>query len=115
MSQALSIRLRAAGLEVITARDAYQAIQEERHHRPDVVVLDVRMPAGNGFKIHEGFKRFCDFCAPVIYITGQGDEEDERRAKALGAVAFLRKPVESTTLLDIIQQAIGSDACSSVD
>ena len=102
--QAMAIRLRSAGYEVISACDAYQAVQMERAHRPAVVILDIKMPAGDGFMVHENLRKFSDFCAPVIYITGKSGPNDEQHARELGAKAYLKKPIDSTYLLEIIEK-----------
>ena len=51
--QALTVRLDAAGYDVITTQDAYQALDFARKHRPDLLLLDINMPAGSGFSVHE--------------------------------------------------------------
>jgi CheY-like chemotaxis protein len=43
---------------------------------------------------------------PIVFLTGQASDEEERRALAAGAVAFLRKPVARDTLLRIVQQVL---------
>jgi len=109
VTQAISIRLSTAGYSVVSARDAYQAVQMERKHRPDLVILDIKMPAGDGFMVHQNLRMFSDFAAPVIYITGKSSTEDEKTARNLGAIAYLRKPLDSTHLLEVIKKAITMD------
>lgn len=110
LSRALAMRLKKAGMTVTVGQDAYQAIRFERETRPDVVVLDINMPAGSGLIVHERLKAFADFYAPVIYITGDGSSELERNARAMGAAAFLKKPVDGNVLAGLIKNCLASDA-----
>ena len=49
----LTLWLKAEGHQVVTAGDAYGAVQTARTQRPDVILLDITMPAGHGFSAHE--------------------------------------------------------------
>lgn len=112
LSKAIAVRLKAAGFEIVIARDAYQAVRFERERRPDVILLDVNMPAGNGFIVHDRLTAFSDFMSPVIYMTGCGSDESERKALALGASAYLKKPIDMDALIAAIRQCLPADvAC----
>ena len=67
------------------------------------VLLDVRMPGRDGLEVqrrvtarHPGL--------PIIFMSGRASDEEERRARAAGAIEFLRKPIPATTLRDILRQ-----------
>ena len=55
--EALKIRFQSEGFEVITSQDAYQALAIAQRDHPDLLLLDVNMPAGNGFSVHERLAR----------------------------------------------------------
>lgn len=69
------------------------------------VVLDIRMPGLTGHDIQEKL-RSRGHKIPVIALSAQDDEEAQRRARELGAVAFFRKPVDDQALLDAIHWAM---------
>jgi CheY-like chemotaxis protein len=93
--QALTSWLSPKGFEVITALDAIQAWMSALRSSPDLIVLDINMPAGNGLEILRrlrGSKKTQHI--PVIVITGDGSAATEAEARKLGAAEFLRKPIE---------------------
>jgi DNA-binding response OmpR family regulator len=83
---ALAVRCRTLGLEVLTAYDARTALNSIFESRPDVACLDVSMPCGNGLGVCEMLvsdERFVSL--PVIVLTGRTDPETIRRCHALCA------------------------------
>lgn len=108
---ALRIQLAGQGFEVFPCADAYTALARAQDVRPDVMVLDIRMPAGNGFTILERMRRLTHLSTiPVIYITGEQAGDLEAKAYNLGAFALLRKPFGFGDLLHLVQTAIASPA-----
>ncbi|MGD8454700.1 MAG: response regulator transcription factor [Phycisphaerae bacterium] len=107
LSRATALRLKAAGFEAIVARDAYQAVKYARQEKPALVILDVRMPAGDGLHVHEHLNQFSDFMTPIIYLTGHASNADEAKARELGALAYLRKPVDFDELIAKIRAQLG--------
>ncbi len=108
LSRALSLRIKAAGFEVVAARDALQATSLWRKEKPSLIIMDVRMPAGDGFRVHEALNEQPDFLVPIIYVTGNAQEADEDRARKLGGVGFFRKPVDPDRLIECIRAALKS-------
>lgn len=118
--EALKIRLEAEGFEVITSQDAYQALDLARRHHPAVLLLDVNMPAGDGFSVQERIANCAELAkTPIIYLTGQAAETVDRKAERLGAFAVVHKPFEFCELVHTIHAAIdqsGSEgACDWFD
>jgi DNA-binding response OmpR family regulator len=108
ISMALGVRLRAHGYEVIVAFDAMIGLSQAVKQRPDLVILDVSMPAGNGFIVAERIQNLATTAGtPMIFITASKDPAFKTRAEELGAVAFLEKPFESEKILAAVQQALG--------
>ncbi len=106
--KAIAIRLESEGYEVICCQDAYQALELARRNRPDLLLLDVNMPAGNGFSVQERIKKIDELSGiPVIYITGNASEAIDRNAHKLGAYAIIHKPFKTAKLLDKIRDALG--------
>ena len=98
---AVSLRLENAGYEVIKAGDGMTAIKLAAETNPDLLILDVHMPSGDGFTSLEIMDRHSNLhTLPVIYITGDKTEDTANNAERHGALAVLQKPIEMQELLD---------------
>lgn len=105
--RALSERVRAAGYDVLSVQDGYQALEFCRKHQPDVVLLDVNMPAGTGLSVHARLRSAEDLASiPVIYLTGDARESVVYRAHELGALAVLHKPINTRELLKALESVL---------
>lgn len=101
--------LQAVGLRVQTYGSARDFLAVYRPDTPGCLVLDIRMPGMGGLDlqaqlVQEGVQ------LPIIFLTGHGDVPAAVRALKAGAMDFLQKPVNSQSLLDLVQQAIRRDA-----
>lgn len=104
---AFGIRLKSMGYTVVTAGDAVNAVSQVRKSKPDVVLLDISLPGGDGFIVAERLNNLIDGAAtPIIFITASQRPDLRERAMKLGAVAFLRKPFHATELADAIESAL---------
>ena len=105
--QGLGIRLRANGYEVLFAEDAVSATGALVIERPDLVILDLGIPCGDGFAVMERLHRNEGLPnIPVIVVTGRELAGNRDRALQAGAVAFFQKPVEDADLLFTIREAL---------
>ena len=101
------VRLKGMGYIVYTAKDAVSAISAVRKCEPDVVVLDISLPAGDGFLVAERLQNLVGSAAtPIIFMTANDSPALRERAKKLGAVGFLKKPFDATSLADTIESAL---------
>jgi len=108
--KALTIRLNRAGYEVVTAFDGAQGIFMAHKEKPDLVILDIRMPAGDGFSVAEKLKESTETVAvPVIFLTGSPERNSEEKAMGLGARFYVKKPYDPEELLDAIERALEED------
>ena len=111
----VSARLRASGWQVDVAVDAMQAVSMAIGGSPDVVVLDINMPGGSGTEALSTIKSSPKTAhIPVLIVSGSIDPQDEVRMRALGAAAYLAKPVDIDALHDQLFQLLGggrSKAC----
>jgi FixJ family two-component response regulator len=101
--------LQAVGLRVQTYGSARDFLTAYKPETPGCLVLDIRMPGMGGLDlqaqlVQEGMQ------LPIIFLTGHGDVPAAVRALKAGAMDFLQKPVNSQSLLDLVQQAIRRDA-----
>jgi CheY-like chemotaxis protein len=95
------------GYIVFTAKDAVGAVYAARKNEPDVVVLDISLPAGDGFVVADRLQNMAGSAAtPIIFITASENPALRERAMKLGAVGFLKKPFDPTSLADAIESAL---------
>jgi CheY-like chemotaxis protein/DNA-binding CsgD family transcriptional regulator len=98
--------LTAEGHRVRTAADGHEALVAIGEARPEVVVLDVRMPVLDGWGVLEALTEEPTTAElPVVVLTGSASEEDLIRAHLTGAVAYLNKPFEIAALLGAVTRA----------
>ena len=104
----LTARLKANGYRVISATDAISAITVARKEAPDLVILDLGLPAGDGFLVLERMRGLADLVAtPVIVLSARDPADNKKRALDAGAVAFFQKPPDNHEFLTAIRQALG--------
>ena len=104
----LAARLRANHYTVIFAADAISAIAVARKEAPDLVILDLGLPAGDGFLVLKRMRGLADLVAtPVIVLSARDPAENKKRALDAGAVAFFQKPPDNHEFLTAIRQALG--------
>jgi DNA-binding response OmpR family regulator len=99
--------LRKAGYTTIVAQDAMQTVALAVQRTPDVIVLDVMMPAGTGIGALEKLKLSNRTShIPVVVLSGIRDEARIRKVRDLGAAEFLPKPVDEKALLAAVKAAL---------
>jgi len=112
----LMIRLQGAGYDVVTAFDGAQGVFMAHKEKPDLILLDIRMPAGNGFSVVQRLKRSIHtFTIPVIFLTGSPEKNAEDKAMALGARFYIKKPYDPEELLDAIKRALEKNSVPSLN
>lgn len=106
----LGAQFKKRGWDVVQAFDAMQAVMySTRPPQPDVVLLDLGMPGGTGFKVLQRLSRSAKTSnIPVVVITGSQDDEEKERALGMGAVGLLHKPVEPEAVIDEVEDIVGS-------
>ena len=97
--------LEAWGYEVEIARDGRAALDQVPVVRPSVVITDVIMPRMTGLELLEAIRRDRP-ALPVIVMTAHGNIETRRHAAAMGAAAYLPKPIDITRLKSALVMAI---------
>lgn len=103
--RALGRLIRSAGFGVEMYASGVEFMQSLQRHRPDCVVLDLRMPMISGFDVQAALTR-SGTGLPVVIITGDDSPGSRERTLRQGACAYLRKPVDDAMLLDAIHSAI---------
>ncbi len=98
MQRVLAELLRNENYEVDVAGDGINALMNLAWKEYDIVLSDVQMPNYDGFQLLE-FMKSKGIDVPVVFITGSSDENLELKALQLGAVEFLKKPVDPELLI----------------
>jgi len=108
LRRGLNVRLRANNYETVFATDGMSAISVAQKERPDLVVLDLGLPAGDGFTVMERFKAIAPLSVvPIIVVSARDPQVNRDRALKAGAETFLQKPVDNDELLSAIRKALG--------
>lgn len=107
VAKALAIRVKLAGYTVTMAHDAATAVIMAKKIQPDLILLDINLPAGNGFVVAERIMMQLPHIVPIIFITASKNPEFLQRAKDIGAVGYFEKPYEPEELLTAIQEILG--------
>jgi two-component system OmpR family response regulator len=101
----LSGSLRLAGFEVTTAASGTEAVRAAASRRPDLVLLDVMMPDGDGFEALRRM-RSAGIEVPVIFLTARDEEPDRVNGFDLGADDYVTKPFSLNELLGRIRAVL---------
>ena len=105
---ALARRLKSAGFEVVAARDGLTAISTARKEQPDLIVLDLGIPAGDGFVVLQRLSMLINTgTIPVIVLSSRTPIGNRDAAIKAGAIAYIHKPVDVPILLKAINDALG--------
>lgn len=104
IARLLATYLTAAGYEVHTESRGGDALAWLETQRPDLVILDLRLPDMSGLEICRLLrKRFHSWSLPIVMLTGMDAPADQLRGYAHGADAYLTKPFEPPALLPTLQ------------
>ncbi len=103
----MHLRLKANEYDTFFAADAFSGVAEARKHLPDLILLDLGLPGGDGFTVMERLKKI-PFLAviPIIVVSARDGLGNQKRAFEAGAKAFLQKPVNDDELLAVIRQSL---------
>ncbi|MFN8793120.1 MAG: response regulator [Betaproteobacteria bacterium] len=94
-----------AGYDVIDADNGDDAILLARRHRPELALLDIRMPGMTGFDVAETLRD--KYGIPFMFLSAFADEQTLATVKALGALAYLVKPLEVGQIVPAVEAAFG--------
>jgi CheY-like chemotaxis protein len=107
LRQALSLRLRANQFETINVCDGYSAIAMAHKERPHLIILDLGLPAGDGFAVLRLLQEYPALARiPVIVLTARDPEGNEKRTLEEGLTAFFQKPADNEELLGVIRACL---------
>lgn len=107
----LRVRLRAHNYATVFATDAVSAISQAKNETPDLILLDLGLPAGDGFLVMERLSNVDSLAAiPVIVLSARDPEANKAKAVQAGAKAFFQKPADNEELLSAIESTLAETA-----
>jgi two-component system chemotaxis response regulator CheY len=98
---------RIPGASVVEASDGVDGLKKLASNEVDLILTDINMPIMDGLKLvslvrsNEAYSN-----VPIVIITTEGAKEDKERAMALGANAYITKPIQSTALLTTVKELL---------
>jgi DNA-binding response OmpR family regulator len=98
--------LSQAGYTVIDADNGDDAILMAREHKPDLALLDIRMEGKSGFDVAEYLRDYSQM--PFMFLSAFSDDETVRQVNALGAVAYLVKPLDIRQIVPAVESAFAN-------
>ena len=99
---------RVKNVTVTETDDGIHALKKLAAERFDLILTDINMPIMDGLKLIKkirGDDRHKD--VPVIVITTEGSKEDRDRAMALGATAYITKPIQAPQVVEVVTKLLG--------
>jgi len=108
MRQLITFALkRIPGSKVIEANDGIDALKKLSTQVFDIILTDINMPIMDGLKLVSMVRNDPVHKAiPIVIITTEGADEDRKRDLALGANAYIAKPIQTADLLNVVNQII---------
>ena len=99
--------LEGEGYQIISASDGREALEKIGKEKPDLVLLDVRMPKMDGLEVLSQSKKDPVLKEiPIIMLTAKGQKSDQEKGKELGATGYIIKPFSPSALLERIEEVL---------
>jgi two-component system, chemotaxis family, chemotaxis protein CheY len=98
---------RLRGVRVVEADDGLDALKKLQAQQFDIIITDINMPIMDGLKLVKRIRsdeRYKDI--PIVIVTTEGGEVDRQRALALGANAYITKPIRAPQVIETVRQLL---------
>jgi len=103
----LRFKLAQEGHKVIVAIDAYNGIQSARREKPDLIILDIMLPAGGGYHTLKNIRLTPHGSQiPIVILTGMQDDALRQKIEQEGVEAYLQKPCDYKVLSETINKLL---------
>jgi two-component system alkaline phosphatase synthesis response regulator PhoP len=103
----LSFTLKYGGFDVVTAANGLEAIEQAQKSKPDMILLDVRMPRMTGYEACKVLKEKPETSSiPIVFLSAKGQEAEVERGIEVGAIDYILKPFAPDTLISQIKKLL---------
>lgn len=103
----IAFTLRFAGHEVVTGANGQEGYELAKQHKPDLIMLDVRMPKLTGYEACQRIKAEPDIAhIPVIFLSAKGQETEIEQGLSVGAEQYLLKPFAPDQLTQQVREVL---------
>jgi CheY-like chemotaxis protein len=103
----LSVALQVGGFNVVEARNGEEAIDVAKDRKPDLILLDIRMPKLDGYQACETLKSIPHTRhIPVVFLSAFASESDIQQGLTLGAAEYLTKPIDPDLLTQRVSEVL---------
>ena len=107
LREAFNIRLHAQNYDVVNASDGYSALALAQKEQPDLILLDLGLPACDGMTVLKYLQQLRGLgSTPVIVLSARDPQSNEMASLQAGAVAFFQKPADNEDLLGVIKMCL---------
>jgi DNA-binding response OmpR family regulator len=107
LRRGLNLRLRSNHYDTAYATDGFSAIAMAQKERPDLIILDLGLPAGDGFVVLERLQQSAALSAiPVIVLTARDPQSTRDKIIKAGATAYFQKPADNSELMNAIRAVL---------
>jgi len=107
MLRLVGLQLKKAGYQVLYAGDGLTSVAKAHKEQPDLIILDVRMPAGDGFSVIERLRKSTEtWHIPIIIVSSDSREVLGDLLDDSSISRFLQKPVEAHELLMAVHEEL---------
>jgi DNA-binding response OmpR family regulator len=109
------VLLKSHGYDTFFAADSMSAVSEARKHQPDLIILDLGLPAGDGFLVLDRYRANTYLAmVPVIVVSARDLHGNKERALTGGAQAYVQKPFDDDELMALIREHLSESGHVSV-
>lgn len=107
----ISLKLRNAGYEVVTAQEGNEALEQAQMELPDLIITDYQMPYLSGLELCQRLKQIPQTdTIPAIMLTARGFALDDNALAATGIKKCLHKPFSPSEVLKVVEEILASAA-----
>ena len=101
--------LKSCGYKAFLAKDGYEALEIIKKNQVDLIILDLMLPKIDGYLICGMLKRDVRYSSiPIIIVSARNDEQDKKKAKAVGADDYIAKPFDPEKILSLVSSLFGT-------
>jgi two-component system alkaline phosphatase synthesis response regulator PhoP len=105
----LAFTLKYGGFDVVTAANGLEAVEQAKDSKPDMILLDVRMPRMTGYEACKVLKEKPETAGiPIVFLSAKGQEAEVDRGIEAGAIDYILKPFAPDTLITHIKKLLDS-------